>query len=137
MLFHPVKTKWLNNINFDVKIGKTIVKKVDSYKYLGVIIYSNLNWSEHVETIKTKLLKTIGISYKTKYFQNEQSLYLIYNSLFMGHVRYGLLCWDRTNKTKIREINVLINRAIKCIHFKGYNESVSKLKIRKRTLNEC
>ena len=44
MFFHPVKTNFWKNINFDVKIGKTIVKKVDSYKYLNVIIDSNLNW---------------------------------------------------------------------------------------------
>ena len=73
--------------------------------------------------------------YKTRYFLNEKSLYLIFNSLFMSHVRYGLLCWGRTNKTKVNEINVLINKALRCIHYKKYNESVSNLKITKKVLN--
>ena len=38
MFFHSVKTNFCKNINFDVKISKTFVKKVNSYKYLGVII---------------------------------------------------------------------------------------------------
>ena len=50
----------------------------------------------------------------------------------MSLIRYGLLCWGRTNKTKIKEINVLINRANRCIHFKGCNERLSKLKITKK-----
>ena len=51
----------------------------------------------------------------------------------MSHIRYGLLCWGRTNKTY--EINVLINKAIRCIHYKNYNKSVSNLKITKKVLN--
>ena len=60
MLFHQEKTNFWKKTNFDVKIGITVVKKVDNYKYLCVnlgVIDSNINWSEHVETIKTKLIK--------------------------------------------------------------------------------
>ena len=32
-------------------------KNTKNYKYLGIIIDSNLNWSEHLETIKTKFKK--------------------------------------------------------------------------------
>ena len=135
ILFHPGKSVFWKNLNFEVKIGKTAVKMVKSYKYLGVIIDNNLNWTEHIEMVKSKLLKAIGVLYKTRYFLNENSLYLIFNSLFMSHIRYGLLCWGRTNKTKTNEINVLINKAIRCIHFKKYNESVSNLKITKKVLN--
>ena len=67
----------MKNISFDVKIGKTFVKYVDIYKYLGKVIDSKINWPEHVDAIKTKLLKTIGVVYKTGYFVNEKSLYLI------------------------------------------------------------
>ena len=45
-------------------------------------------------------------------------------STLMSHVRYGLLCWGRANKGKINEINRLINRAIKCIHFKNKKETI-------------
>ena len=100
ILFHPGKSVFWKNLNFEVKIGKTAVKMVKSYKYLGVIIDNNLNWTEHIEMVKSKLLKAIGVLYKTRYFLNENSLYLIFNSLFMSHIRYGLLCWGRTNKTK-------------------------------------
>ena len=34
---------------------------VNKYKHLGVTINSNLSWSNHIETLKTKLFKTIDI----------------------------------------------------------------------------
>ena len=74
MLFHPVKTNFQKNTNFDVTIGITaVIKKVDSYKCLDVNIDSVINWSKHVETIKSKLLKT-------SYFLNEKSLYFFFSS---------------------------------------------------------
>ena len=135
MLFHSCKTEVWKYTNLDIKIGNSSILKVENYKYLGVTIDSNLNWYDHIEAVKTKLLKTIGILYKTRHFLNQNSLYYIFNSLLMSHVRYGLLCWGRASKTKITEIDKLINRALRCIHFKGWNESVKSIKIEKKILN--
>ena len=45
----------------------------------------------------------------------------------MRNFRYGSLCWGRANKKCINDINVLINRALRCIHYKKYDDSVRKL----------
>ena len=65
---------------------------------MGVINDRNLSWSEHIETIKLKLQKTLGVLHKTRHFLNENTLYLIFNSLFVSSIRYGLLCWGGANK---------------------------------------
>ena len=80
---------------------KPVVKMVKSFKYLGAIIDKNLSWAEHIEIVKSKLLKAIGVLYKTRYFLNEKYFILNFYSLFMSHIRYGLLCWARTNKKKL------------------------------------
>ena len=46
---------------------------VKSYKYLEVLIDINLNRTEHIEMVNSKLLKAIGVLYKTRYFLNENS----------------------------------------------------------------
>ena len=135
MLLHQTKHNFWKNLNLNLKIGKTVIKNIKNYKYLGIIIDCNLNWSEHVETVKTKLQKALGILYKTRHFLNEKSLYLIFNSLFMSHVRYGLLCYGRTNKQNLNDINVLMNKALRCIHHKKYDESVRKIRLEKKLLN--
>ena len=53
----------------------------------------------------------------------------------MSHVRYGLLCLGRMSKTKITEIDKLINWTFSCSHFKGWNESVNSIKIEKKILD--
>ena len=134
MILHQSKNIFWKNIDLNVKIGKTDIKKTNSYKYLGINIDRNLNWSEHIETIKTKLQKTLGVLYKTRHFLNEKALYLLFNSLLMSNVRYGLLCWGRVNKKCINDINVLINRELRCIHYMKYDDSVRKLKTEKNIL---
>ena len=57
MILHQSKNSFWKNIDLNVKIDKRDIKKTNSYKYLGINLDRNLNWSEHVETIKTKLQK--------------------------------------------------------------------------------
>ena len=63
---------------FEVKGGKTDVKKVKSYNHLGVIIDNKLNWSEHNEMVKNIILKTIDVLDSKRYFSNEKSLYVVF-----------------------------------------------------------
>ena len=49
----------------------------------------------------------------------------------MSHVRHGLLNSGRASRTEITEINKLIWRAIKYMHFKNSNENVISIKISK------
>ena len=59
--------------NGDVVIDNLKLIKVDSVKYLGVIIDHKLNWIEHISSVKYKISKNIGIMsiayfYNTKLF---------------------------------------------------------------------
>ena len=53
----------------------------------------------------------------------------------MSNVRNGLLCLRRANKKCINNINVPINRALRCIHYKKYDDSVRELKTQKKILD--
>ena len=41
-----------------IKVDNSLLKKVESYNHLGITTDSNLNWIEHLEGLKTKLLKS-------------------------------------------------------------------------------
>ena len=47
MILHQSKNNFCKNIDHNVKIGKTDIKK-NNYKYLGINIDKNLNWSEQI-----------------------------------------------------------------------------------------
>ena len=42
---------------FKLKINNNLIKRVNSIKYLGVLIDSKLSWSEHVDYLNLKLAR--------------------------------------------------------------------------------
>ena len=65
----------LKYLSFKVKIGKTSVKIVQRYKYLGVLIDNNLGLRDSIKMVKSKLLKVFFT--KQDFFK----LYSVYLSL--------------------------------------------------------
>ena len=66
MRFQPVKcnmmqlTKKHNKIQASYTLEDTILKNVESIKYLGVTITSDLKWNTHNSNVCTKANRTIG-----------------------------------------------------------------------------
>ena len=124
MLFHPRSKIWGNLSTMKLKIGQSeYLEKVEQYKYLGLIIDSQLTWAPHIKHLTSKLAKTIGVLFRTRHYLNRQSLFIIFNSLFLSHLRYGIICWGRCNKTTMKPLMTLMNRAIRCILFLDQRES--------------
>ena len=71
----------------------------------------HLNWKSHVENISNKCSKTIGVLNKIKYFLPLTVKLILYNSLILPHLNYGIMIWgykcDRINKLqKIRIVSL-------------------------------
>ena len=64
MVFHRVRLKPHNNT--DIMMDGNILTKVNSTKYLCVIIDHKMNWIDHIAYVKNKISKGIGIIYKTR-----------------------------------------------------------------------
>ena len=62
MIFHRSRIK--QNVNNKVVMDNKELIKVESAKYLGVIIDRKLNWIDHIMHVKTNISKGIGIMYK-------------------------------------------------------------------------
>ena len=56
-----------------VKIIDECILKVQGTKFLGVVIDCHLNWSKHINYIKTKVSKGIGIINRIKQFINKDT----------------------------------------------------------------
>ena len=64
MVFHRARMK---NKDFDTSIvcmNGMKLERTDCFKYLGVILDSNITWTQHISYIKNKVSKGIGIMYK-------------------------------------------------------------------------
>ena len=91
MLFSNCQKK---NIGISIKNAK--IDLVYTIKFLGVLIDNKLNWKDHIDMIKTKLSKNIGIMYKAKYVLNRTSSMILYCSLFLPYVTYCCEVWGNT-----------------------------------------
>ena len=85
-----------------LNINNTIIEKVDSFNYLGIILNENLTWKNHIEMVANKMAKITGVLNRLKYVYPWQMLLSLYNTLIMSHINYGLLLWG----TKVYELNL-------------------------------
>ena len=72
------------------------IEKVSSYKYLGVIITNDLLWSAHIEWMRSKVKKIIGLIYCQFYnnWSSQQTLLRLYISLVRPHLEYATQVWN-------------------------------------------
>ena len=76
----------LNNSQLDL---------VTSFKYLGIIISSNLSWSLHIQSICSKARQIIGVIYRSLYqHASPQTFFTQYRSLVLPHLTYCSSVWD-------------------------------------------
>ena len=71
------------------------LQEVDSYKYLGILLSSDLSWSQHIQSTCGKARKLIGQICRRFYqFSNSESLFQMYISLVRPHLEYASQVWN-------------------------------------------
>ena len=111
------------------------IKQTKSCKYLGMIIDNKLNWNLHIDKITKQISKSLGILFRVRYYLNKPSLKLIFHTLLMSHLKYGILNYARANKTALNPLNILLNRALRCLNFLGRRDKkMSKIYFEERIL---
>ena len=79
-ILFPSKHKSVPTMKTQVKIMDECIWEWQSTKSLGVVIDCHLNWSKHINYIKTKVSKGIGIINRIKQFINKETLRTLYFS---------------------------------------------------------
>ena len=95
MVFHmPQKKITIPNL----QIADTVIEFVDAFKFLGITISKHLTWNNHVMQVTNKIAWTIGMMHNLKKILPLNILRLLYNSLVLPHLNYGILAWGRQTK---------------------------------------
>ena len=76
LLFH--KPRIQKNHITSIQMDGCELNRINSIKYLGVIIDHKLNWCEHITYVKNKISKGVGIIYKARRYLNKKSLLTLY-----------------------------------------------------------
>lgn len=98
-----------------VAINTTEIKKVSSFKYLGLVLDETLNWKPHIDQLKKKIAPACGVLRKISSFVPFRWLKSLYASLIHSRLQYLVINWGTANKVNLRELQTLQNRCIRTI----------------------
>ena len=100
MRFQPVKCNMMQLTRKQIKIHAsytlegTDLENVESIKYLGVTITSDLRWNTHVSNVCTKANRTLGFLRRNLYSCPQEVKEAAYEGLVCPVLDYGSLVWD-------------------------------------------
>ncbi len=114
MLFHTPCRK-VNSLQLQID-GK-IIERVKVCDFLGLTINENLTWKDHVNKISNKISKSIGILNRLKHFLPLNIKTMLYSSLILSHLNFGILNWGYA----CERITKLQKKAIRIISTSKYN----------------
>ena len=102
-IFHP-----------DLYLGEDLMEKVECFKYLGLIVSSDLSWMQHVNSICSKAKRLLGLLYRRFYHHTSpQALLEMYQTLVKPHTEYASSVWDphlQKDKNALEDIQKFATR---------------------------
>ena len=118
MIFHRSRIK--PNVINEVVIDNHELTKVNSAKYLGVIIDHKLNWIEHISHVKSKISKDIGIMYKARQFLTKKALLVLYYAYIYLYMTCCIEVWGCASQTQLNCLLLLQKKIIRIMSFSYY-----------------
>ena len=113
-----------------LEINRTQITLVKEFNFLGITINEYLDWNSHTIKIENKLSRTIGIMHKLRQIIPMQILKLMYSSMILPHIYFGVTSWGFTCRrvyglqkkairviTKKTNVTHIENRYLKNCHF--------------------
>ena len=99
-IFYPTSKKRFMPTEFpELFIDGITLERVT--KFLGVIIDENVTWKAHINTISTKISKSIGILYRARLIIPRKQLNQLYFSFVLSYLNYANIACGSTQKTKL------------------------------------
>ena len=125
VVFHTVHNKPPSD--FTIVLNNTVLERVQSTKFLGVYIQENLTWNIHTNYIANKISKTNGILARLKRQIPKCYLKVIFNSLLMSHILYGISVWGGSPNKCLERLIILQKKAIRHVFNAKYNSHTNPL----------
>ena len=102
-----------------IKIGAGSIQRAESTRFLGIYLDEQLNFSHHVNHISKKISKTLGVLNKTRDVFPPNIRLMLYNSLILPYINYGITSWHCCPAYNRNKIAMLQRKAIRLIRNLG------------------
>ena len=107
-----ISNRPFNHVLYNVSIRGHVVDRVNVSKFLGVFIDERLNFKFHVNSLRKKISRSVGILKRVSYFVPANILKNLYYSFLYPHFVYGVVVWGGTGSCNTRKMSSLHSRAL-------------------------
>ena len=83
---------------------ETYLNQVKAFKYLGVILDENLNWTNHIDTLCKKFILCAMKLNNLKWLVPPKIMLTIYYALVSSIINYGIGVWGLASSTHISKV---------------------------------
>src|SRR5215469_9248474 len=97
-------------------LANTLVPEASSCRYLGIILRSDLSWTDHVNYTVKKAWKALHFTMRILKKGNSNTKSLAYMSLVRPILEYGAACWDLYRERQISALDRVQKKAAKFAH---------------------
>ena len=120
MYFNPNKreTESLVDVeleNLNIAINSSVINRVKTTKFLGVIIDDKLSWKPHIEALNKKLKSACGRIYRIKNCLPSKLHKQIYHTLFESHLTFAISVWGGVSDKVLEPLFITQKRCIRML----------------------
>ncbi len=114
-------------------LNSTPIEKVETFKYLGLLLSSDLSWNGQIDSVCSKAKRILGLLYRRYYNHVDgDTIKQLYVSLVRPHMEYACVVWDPyTNKAvkSLEQVQAFACRLATHRWDAGYEELLELLNI--------
>ena len=120
----------MDELNVNVILDSTALETVKHTKYLGVLTLLTddcLTWKNHIDCVSKTISQNIGVMIKLKHFVPTRILHILYCTLVLPYLNYGILIWGNTCKsyqTKLIKLQKWAIRTVSNSHYRSQTRPI-------------
>ena len=110
-----------------LKLGNQVIERTKNAKFLGIYIDDKLDWSIHINHIKSKLSSGAYALNSVKHSLSTHNLNTLYYSMIHPYLLYGITLWGSAYQYHLNKLETIQKKAIRNISRAAYNEPSTPL----------
>jgi len=102
--------------DFNIKINDEKIKRVKTFKYLGLVLDENLSFKQHIDHVMKSIRPFIPLMWKRGRYLPMEKRKQLYFAYVQSHIAYMLPIYSVGTKTRLDRLQRVQNRCIKALY---------------------
>ena len=103
----------------DISLNGQSIKHTDTFKYLGVVLDDTLSFNDHMDYVRTKVSKILGMFSRIRPSLTLEAANRLYKAMVLPVLDYCDTVWHECGQGNSDKIERLQRRAARIIHYKA------------------